>query len=135
MSEASISSAREKPSSRAFGFLGLLLIVQAVFTAHGALAAHETWRAAFYVIPFPLAVVIWVLHTRKCLRDLRLSGLWMILISLPMAFLVFSVFEGWGIVSFVALGVALVVQSLIAMRRPSQELVPSGAEIAGGPSK
>jgi hypothetical protein len=134
MGEVSKSPATERPSSRAIGHMGLLLIVQAIFNLHNGLETHETWRVGFYAILSPLAALVWVLHTMRCLEELRLSRLWILPTSLPISFVAFSLFEGWRIVSLVALAVAFLLQVLIAIRKPSQLVTPINATITGGPS-
>jgi uncharacterized membrane protein YhaH (DUF805 family) len=134
MGETLNSSAPGKPSSRAFSVIGLMLIVQAIFVLHSSLAAHEVWRVAYYVMLSPLGVWIWALHTIKCLRDLRLSGLWLMSIAVPIASVAFCLFEGWRITSLVSLAVALAVQLVFAFMEPSREFRASDSVVTGGPS-
>jgi hypothetical protein len=134
MFESFNSPAPEKPSPRPFTVIGLMLIVQATWNVQSGLAAHETWRVGFYGVIFPIAVLIWVVTTLRCLRGLRLSRLWILPTSLPIVCFGVFLFEGWRNISLVALAVAFIVQLAIAVRKPYQEPEPSEAAISDGPS-
>jgi hypothetical protein len=128
------SPAPEKPSPRPFTVIGLMLIVQAIWNVQSGLAAHETWRVAFYGVIFPIAGWIWVLTTLKCLRGLRLSRLWMLPASLPIVSFGVFLFEGWRNISLGALALAFIVQLAIAAKKPYQEQEPSEDATPDGPS-
>jgi uncharacterized membrane protein YhaH (DUF805 family) len=121
METISKSAGNVKLSSRASSVLMLMLVIQAVFVLDSSLANREMWRFTFYLVLTPVVVVLWMLHSMRCLRDLRLSRLWVLAIAFPMSVVALSVHKKWLIVDGLALAVVLIVQLVIAIAKPKHQ--------------
>jgi hypothetical protein len=111
-------SGSDKPSSRLSSGLAFMLLVQGLLVGDTCIANHEIWRTSFYLILTPFAAILWFLHTRKCLSDLRYSMIWILPIPILFVVTAFGLYTKWKLLWGLALAVALLVQLLISLIPP-----------------
>jgi hypothetical protein len=126
-------SAPGKPSARLWSVLTFILMLDAMLFLERAIAIHQMWTLVLYCAASPLVVWMWIGHTMNCLRDLGLSRGWVILNVLLVAASVWFDFGKWRNASAVALAVALAVQLLFAIMKPSQDSGVTDALAAARP--
>ena len=112
------SSGSDKPSPRPFSFLSFMLLVQGISNLNTGIATHVIWRTTIYLIITPVAAVLWFLFTKKCLTDLRFSGIWILPIPLLLAFATIGLYRKWLLASGLAFAVALIAQLLMVLMPP-----------------
>jgi uncharacterized membrane protein YhaH (DUF805 family) len=123
----------DKPSSRIWSVLAFMLVLQVVLNLENGFRAHEMWRFVIYAAMSPLVAWIWIGHTMKCLRDLCLSRWWVLLNLLLVALAVWFDLERWLIASGVSLALALAIQLVIAIMKPSKNSGPGDLALSEGP--
>ena len=127
------SSGSNQISSRVASIGLFFALVYGLGSLDTSIVTHETWRTYFYLLLTPFVAILWFLHTKKCMIDLRLNRIWILSVLIPIAIVVFVFNKKLNILSWLAFAVAFILQLLIVLIQPRNKSTTTQANSSDGP--